>query len=68
MDHLDQQTCPALSMPLLARVLSVAPHRNDTGHKITSLNQLIKRDTELKTRFESATDLLLELITAYKTV
>jgi hypothetical protein len=68
MEHLDRQACPALSIPLLARVLSVAPHRNDTGHKITSLNQLIKRDTELKTRFESATDLLLELIAAHKTI
>lgn len=68
MDHLDQQKCPALTTPLLARILSVAPHRNDTGHKITSLKRLIKRDTELKTRFESATDLLFELIVASREI
>ncbi len=68
MDHLDQKKCPALQLPLLARILSVAPHRNDTGHKITSLKKLIKRDTELKTRFESATDLLFELIQAAKAI
>jgi hypothetical protein len=68
MDHLDHQRCPGLPNPLLARVLSVAPHRNETGHKITSLKQLIKRDTELKTRFETATDLLLELIQAGKSI
>jgi len=66
MDHLDHQKCPALHVPLLARILSVAPHRNDTGHKVTSLGRLVKRDTELKTRFESATDLLFELIQASK--
>jgi hypothetical protein len=68
MDHLDRQKCPALSIPLLARVLSVAPHRNETGHKVTSLKKLVKRDTELKTRFESATDLLFELIQASKSI
>jgi len=68
MDHLDYQRCPALPMPLLARILSVAPHRNDTGHKVTSLKKLIRRDTELKTRFEGATDLLLELIQASKAI
>jgi hypothetical protein len=68
MHHLDIQKCPALSTPLLARVLSVAPHRNDTGHKVTSLKKLVKRDTELKTRFEGATDLLLELIQASKSI
>jgi hypothetical protein len=68
MDHLNHKKCPALPMPLLARVLSVVPHRNDTGHKITSLKRLIKRDTELKTRFESATDLLFELIAASRAI
>jgi hypothetical protein len=68
MEHLDHQKCPALTIPLLGRILSVAPHRNDTGHKVTSLPKLIRRDTELKTRFESATDLLWELIQASKTV
>jgi hypothetical protein len=68
MDHLDQQKCPALTTPLIARILSVAPHRNDTGHKITSMKRLIRRDTELKTRFESATDMLFELIVASREI
>jgi hypothetical protein len=68
MDHLDHQRCPALPIPLLAKILSVAPHRNETGHKVTSLKRLIRRDTELKTRFESATDLLFELVQASKDI
>lgn len=68
MDHLDQTKCSALPPPLLGRVLSVAPHRNDTGHKVTNLKRLIKRDTELKTRFESATDLLYDLIQAQRQI
>jgi hypothetical protein len=68
MEHIDLQRCPVLTNPLLGRILSVAPHRNETGHKVTSLKKLIKRDTELKTRFESATDLLFELAEASKTI
>lgn len=66
MAQLDPQKCPSFTMPLLARILSVAPHRNETGHKVTSLKKLIKRDTELKTRFENAADLLFEVIEASK--
>lgn len=66
LDFIDYKKCPSLNKPLLSRILSVAPHRNSTGHKPKSTKELVKRDTELKTRFESATDLLKELIAAAK--
>jgi len=63
-EHLDYNKCTFLDKPLLGRILSVAPHRNATGHKPRNIKEVIKRDTELKTRFESATDLLYDLVLA----
>lgn len=49
---------------LLASMLSVTPHRNDSGHKPKNRAQLINRDKKLRTRFENAADLLQEFLSA----
>ncbi len=58
--------CPKLKKVFLARVLGITSHRNETGHKIRRRADLVKRDKRLRTRFEDATDLLLDLINASK--
>jgi hypothetical protein len=55
-----------LTTSLLARIVGVTAHRNESGHKPTSLKQRMKRDQELKTRFEGGIDLLRELLDAAK--
>jgi hypothetical protein len=66
--HLDRRNCPcpALKQAFVARILGVTPYRNDTGHKPKDMKALIKRDQQLRTRFEDAVDLLGELIDATK--
>jgi hypothetical protein len=49
---------------LLSRVVGVTPHRNDSGHLPRNLNQTVRRDQALRTRFESAVDLLKDFIDA----
>jgi hypothetical protein len=56
--------CPKLKKALLARVLGITSHRNETGHKISRRADLVKRDKRLRTRFEDAIDLLSDLIDA----
>jgi len=63
MDHLDFKRAKPLNTALLARVLGITPHRNDASH-LGTLDARVKRDRELRTRFESATDLLYDLVTA----
>lgn len=58
--------CPNLNTALWNRVGGITGHRNDTGHKPKDRAYLIRRDRELRTRFESAMDILNELITASK--
>jgi hypothetical protein len=65
-EHLDYKKCKYLPKSLLARVLGITGHRNDTGHKPKSRAQLVKRNRELRTRFENAADLLLDIIVASK--
>jgi hypothetical protein len=55
-----------LTPALCARIVGVTTHRNDTGHKPKKLKDLIKRDKELRTRFETAVDLLDEFLNAVK--
>lgn len=66
LDHFNTSAAgvPEISDALLARVLGMTAHRNDSGHKPSNMRRLRRRDTELRTRFESACDLLLELIQA----
>ena len=65
MQNLDPQKCKFLGPSLLGRVLGITQHRNDSAHKKT-LAAMKKRDRELRTRFESATDILFDLVVAAK--
>ncbi len=66
--HLDivKLGCPQLTPSLLSRVIGLVEHRNDVGHKPRNLDDLIERDTSLRTRFEHACDTLRELCEAVK--
>jgi hypothetical protein len=57
----DYRRSRALSRPLIARILGVTEHRNESGHKPSNRATRVKRDQELRTRFEAAADLLLEV-------
>lgn len=63
---LSQCACPLLTRNLLSEVAGIIPHRNETGHKPKNPDDLKRRDSKLRTRFESAVDLLYELIEATK--
>lgn len=64
--HLDRSkaNCPKLNEALLARIHGITPHRNDSGHKPQNTKALTRRDRELRTRFEHASDLLRDSIEA----
>jgi hypothetical protein len=53
--------CPDLKHALLGEVLGITQPRNENNHKIDSVKKRIKRDLDLRTRFEYATGLLLRL-------
>jgi hypothetical protein len=61
-----QKTAPGLKDSLVHRVLAITPFRNLTGHKPKTQEERKERDRQLRTRFEEAADLLLELIKASK--
>ena len=61
-DHLDFNKCPTPDKSLLNRIAGMTTHRNDSGYKPESLKALIKRDREVRTRFENAVDTLFDLI------
>lgn len=65
MAHLSSsKACPDLNAALLHRIQGAIPHRNEVGHKLTSRRQLIKRDSQLRTRFETAVDVFADLVEA----
>ncbi|QDK42697.1 hypothetical protein DOM21_14810 [Bacteriovorax stolpii] len=55
-----------LSKQILNSIAGITSDRNETGHKPDTLSKLKTRDSKLKTRFESASDILLSLTTACK--
>ena len=55
---------PSTEADVCGADLGITPYRNDTGHKPKDMKALIKRDQQLRTRFEDAVDLLGELIDA----
>jgi hypothetical protein len=55
-----------ISSSLLARVIGVTGHRNESGHAPKNLKDRMKRDLALRTRFESSVDLLREVLEATK--
>jgi hypothetical protein len=67
-EHVDlnKVNCPQLTAPLLNRIAGITDFRNEVGHKPRSTKELIKRDTSLRTRFESAHDMLRDLAEAVK--
>jgi len=67
-DEFDNRTanCPDLSKALWNRVAGITGHRNDTGHKPKDRAARMRRDRQLRTRFEAAMDILAELISAGK--
>jgi len=48
---------------LISKIHGIIDHRNQSGHKPKDLQTQIIRDTQLRTRMESAVDLLLDLVT-----
>ena len=67
-EHLNRAacSCPKLTRAFMARIHGVTPFRNDSGHKPSNVKALIKRDRELRTRFESAVDLFYDFVDATK--
>lgn len=65
-EHFDAQKlgCPKLTKALVSRIAGIVPYRNEVGHKPKDMKQLTKRDRELRTRFESAADLLRDVSAA----
>jgi hypothetical protein len=57
---------PAAKKSLLMRVAALTDVRNDTGHKPKNRAARIKRDRELRTRFESAIDVLRDFVNALR--
>lgn len=66
MERFDPRQCnsPDLTSTLFGRLIGATPHRNESAHKPRSQSALKKRDSELRTRFESGSDLLRDLIRA----
>lgn len=64
--HLDRKDGRAkpITQDLVARIIGVTGHRNASGHKPKTVKELVKRDQALRTRFETAVDLLDELVEA----
>ena len=48
--------------PVMARIIGLVPDRNDSGHEPNDRASLIRRDSELRTRFEHAVGTLVSLI------
>ena len=68
MNNLDYSKCAPIKLALIARIVGITPHRNDSSHKPKSRAQLIQRDRQLRTRFENAVDILQDLTVAAKSL
>jgi hypothetical protein len=64
--HFDKTkaNCPNISEVLLSRRLGSTSFRNESGHKLTKVAHVIRRDRALRTRFESSVDDLFEMVDA----
>lgn len=64
--HCDFKKCASAGITdeLLSRVVGIIPYRNETGHKLTKMADLLKRDSQLRTRFETAVDILADMVQA----
>jgi len=57
-----------LTDDMIARTQGITGHRNQSNHKPNSLKTRMQRDSQLRTRMETAVDLLLELANATKSL
>jgi hypothetical protein len=64
--QLDKNKCKLFKDNILHRILGVTPFRNQVVHVPGTTAALVKRDRMLRTRFEDAANLLLELLTFAK--
>ena len=64
--QLDPNKCRLFKDNILHRILGVTPFRNQVVHVPGTTAELVKRDKMLRTRFEDAANLLLELLTLAK--
>lgn len=66
--HLDRGNCPCpdFTTAFASRIHGITTFRNESGHKPKNYKALIKRDQQLRTRFENAVDLFRELVEASK--
>ena len=62
----DQKLKCQIPISLLGRIVGATDHRNKKGHLPETRAQLIKRDASCRTHFESATELLKDLIAVTK--
>jgi hypothetical protein len=53
-----------ITSALIARIIGITSHRNESGHKPKNLRERSRRDQELRTRFEGGVDLLKDLLNA----
>ena len=68
-DRIDlTQLPPSLKKHMLIRVSGLTEIRNESGHKPKSRVDRMRRDRELRTRFESAVDLLRDFIDATRSL
>jgi hypothetical protein len=61
----NKKKVPDLTSNLIHLIAAVTSYRNESGHKPKSLADRIRRDKEIRTRFESALDLLFDLIEVF---
>jgi hypothetical protein len=67
-NRLNYAGIPTVSDQLLARLIGITPFRNQAGHKIARKADLVRRDRQLRTRFDDGLDVLGELIVATRSL
>lgn len=63
---LDFNKTPRQNKALWAKIVSLTPLRNESGHEPKTMKARVSRDKELRTRFEDAADVFRNLIEATK--
>jgi hypothetical protein len=58
----NKKKVPNLTSNLIHRIAATTTPRNQAAHKPRTLKERVQRDQELRTRFESAVDLLFDLV------
>lgn len=58
----NKKKVPHLTSNLIHRIAATTTPRNQSAHKPKTLKERVQRDQEIRTRFESAVDLLFDLV------